>query len=125
MIVADTDVLIDFLSGSGPGLDAVAQHLEQGDLWTTVISRFELLCGVKTGKQERLISQLLRALPPLPLDESSSDSAAAIMKGLRTSGIDIGMADCLIAGIVLDNDGTLLTRNIKHFERIEGLKLVR
>jgi len=33
------------------------------------------------------------------------------------------MADSLIAGIVLTPDAILLTRNRKHFERVEGLKL--
>jgi predicted nucleic acid-binding protein len=34
------------------------------------------------------------------------------------------MADSLIAGIALVNDLSLLTRNRKHFERIEGLRLL-
>ena len=123
MIIADTDVLIDFLAGTGPGMEAVAHHLKQGNLCTTVITRFELLCGARTKKQKRLISQLLRTLPALPLDESATDSAAAIRNDLRAVGKEIGMADSLIAGIVLDNDCILLTRNRKHFEPIDGLKL--
>ncbi len=39
-------------------------------------------------------------------------------------GIDIGMADSFIAGLVRDNDGILLTKNRKHIEPIDGLKLV-
>jgi predicted nucleic acid-binding protein len=33
------------------------------------------------------------------------------------------MADSLIAGIVLAQAATLLTRNRRHFERVAGLKL--
>jgi predicted nucleic acid-binding protein len=33
------------------------------------------------------------------------------------------MADSQIAGIVLAQDGVLLTRNRKHFERVDTLKL--
>ena len=33
------------------------------------------------------------------------------------------MADSLIAGIVLHSGGRLLTRNVRHFERVEGLTL--
>ena len=36
----------------------------------------------------------------------------------------IGLADILSAGICLANDLPLLTRNVEHFNRIEGLKLV-
>jgi predicted nucleic acid-binding protein len=33
------------------------------------------------------------------------------------------MADSLIAGIVISNGGTLLTRNRRHFERIPDIRL--
>ena len=35
------------------------------------------------------------------------------------------MGDSLIAGIVLSAGGMLLTRNRRHFERIEGLDLAK
>lgn len=124
IIVADTDVLIDFLAGADPGSEAVAHHLELGNLSTTVITRFELLCGARTKKQEHQIKQLLRTLPTLLLGESAADSSAAIRNDLRAAGKEIGMADSLIAGIVLNKDCILLTRNRKHFEPIDGLKLV-
>jgi predicted nucleic acid-binding protein len=33
------------------------------------------------------------------------------------------MADCMIAGTCIVAGGVLLTRNLKHFERVPGLKL--
>ena len=39
MMVADTDVLIDFLEGRAPAADRVALELDRGQLRTTVISR--------------------------------------------------------------------------------------
>jgi len=124
MIVADTDALIDFLSGAEPGAGLVAGYLKGGDLWITVINRFELLAGIQSRKQEKIIQQLLRALPTLPLDEQSADSAAAVRSDLISKGADIGMADCLIAGIVLEQGASLLTRNKQHFSRVEGISLV-
>lgn len=38
MIVADTDVLIDFLTGSNPGFARVRAMLERGPLRTTAIT---------------------------------------------------------------------------------------
>jgi len=35
----------------------------------------------------------------------------------------IADTDVLIAGICLERNGILLTRNMKHFERVEGLSL--
>jgi predicted nucleic acid-binding protein len=36
----------------------------------------------------------------------------------------IGLADILSAGICLSNNLPLLTRNVEHFNRVEGLRLV-
>ena len=123
MIVADTDVLIDFLAGCAPASQQVALELERGRLVTTAVSRFELLCGARNTRQERTIRELLDALPTLPLDQEAADQAAAVRKALERSGEGIGMADSLIAGITLAQGGILLTRNRRHFERIAGLQL--
>jgi predicted nucleic acid-binding protein len=47
MIVADSDVLIDFLEGRQPGAQAVAAALAAGQLQVTAISCFELLSGAR------------------------------------------------------------------------------
>jgi tRNA(fMet)-specific endonuclease VapC len=123
MIIADTDVLIDFLAGKGSGAESVARELESGELRTTVITRFELLSGVRTARQGSAVGQLLAAVPALPIDESAADTAAEVRRSLEAAGLGIGMADSLIAGVVLRNGGSLLTRNWRHFERVGGLNL--
>jgi tRNA(fMet)-specific endonuclease VapC len=123
MIVADTDVLIDFLAGRGEGADAVARELRQGDLHTTSVTRFELLSGAKSTRQMSAVAKLLAALPALPLDEAAADTAAEVRRTLEASGTGVGMADSLIAGTVLRHGGSLLTRNRSHFSRVRGLTL--
>lgn len=123
MIVADTDVLIDFLQGVSPGADRVALELQHGRLATTAVSRFELLAGARTGRQRRLVRDLLSALATLPLDSDAADRAAEVRRRLEDTGTGIGMGDSLIAGTVLARDGVLLTRNRRHFERVRGLSL--
>lgn len=123
MMVADTDVLIDFLQNVAPTARRIQLELEHHSLTTTVITRFELLAGTRSARQLRLVDELLKALPCLPLDEASADRAADIRRSLSTSGVDIGMGDSLIAGIVLTHAGMLLTRNRRHFERVPELAL--
>ncbi len=123
MIVADTDVLIDYLAGRGPARQPIAIALEQGNLCTTAVTRFELLCGARNARQENAIQVLLAALPTLTLDENAADRAASVRRKLERSGETIGMADSLIAGIVLCHGGIFLTRNRRHFERVIGLAL--
>lgn len=123
MIVADTDVLIDFLEGVEPVASRVADEIEAG-LSTTAVSRFELRAGAGSDKQEKAVSGLLDALLTLPLDSVAADRAAAVRLELERAGAGIGMADSLIAGIALTHAATLLTRNRRHFGRVPGLKLV-
>ena len=121
MIVADTDVLIDFLSGSEPMASRIAIELEHADLHTAAVTRFELVAGARSARQQVAVADLLAALPVLRLDAAAADRAAAVRLALESKGQPIGMADCLIAGIVLEHDGILLTRNVRHFKRVDGL----
>jgi tRNA(fMet)-specific endonuclease VapC len=125
MMVADTGVLIDFLDGRAPVAARIALELQHGQLRTTVITRFELLGGARTARQQEVVGTLLGALPCLPLDEPAADRAAEIRRALEGDGAGIGMADSLIAGIVVTHRGVLLTRNRRHFARVPGLALGR
>ncbi len=123
MIVADTDVLIDYLAGREPSASRVALELNAASFGTTAITRFELLAGARSERQRGLVQTLLDALPALPLDATAADRAAEVRRELEARGEGIGMADSLIAGIVLTHGAVLLTRNTRHFERVPGLHL--
>jgi tRNA(fMet)-specific endonuclease VapC len=123
LIVADSDVLIDFLAGREPAASRVAVELESRTFGTTVVTRFEMLAGARDATAEGILRRLLDPLTTLPLDRAAADRAASVRRALEQRGSGIGMADSLIAGIVLVHDGMLLTRNRKHFDRVEGLKL--
>jgi predicted nucleic acid-binding protein len=123
MIIADTDILIDYLAGRRPGAEAVSRALRQGQLQTTTLNCFELLAGVGNIRQQEGALALLASMPILPLDFDAARRAAEVHRQLARSGIRIGMGDSLIAGIVLARGATLLTRNIRHFERVPGLPL--
>jgi tRNA(fMet)-specific endonuclease VapC len=125
MIVADTDVLIDFLAGREPVAGRVSDELRRANLATTVITRFEMLSGARGARELEIIGRLLDSMKTVPLDPTAADRAAAVRRGLERKGTGIGMADSLIAGIVLTVGGVLLTRNRRHFERIEGLDLAK
>jgi tRNA(fMet)-specific endonuclease VapC len=122
-IVADTDVLIDFLAGFEPAASRIALELESGGLKTTAVTRFELLAGATTARQQAAVRTLMDAVPALPLDARAADRAAEVRRALEKQGKPIGMGDSLIAGIVLAAGGILLTRNVKHFDRVEGLRV--
>lgn len=60
----------------------------------------------------------------LPLDAEAATLAVRAGASLRVSGATIPMADLAIGGICLSLGVPLLTRNRRHFDRIEGLRLV-
>jgi predicted nucleic acid-binding protein len=122
-IIADTDVLIDFLAGRDPAASRIALEIRSGALRTTTISRFELLAGARTARQRATVLELLDAIPALALDTQAADRAAEVRRTLERAGTPIGMGDSLIAGIVLAAGGTLFTGNTKHFERVDRLRL--
>lgn len=123
MIVADSDVLIDFLRGRGEGARRVAIELETRSFATTAITAFELRSGARTARQKRAVDLLLDAMTVLPFGAEEARAAAEVRRQVESEGQPIGMADYMIAGVCIVADGILLTRNRKHFERIKGLKL--
>ena len=125
MIIADTDVLIDYLEGRRPGAEAVSQALRRDLLQTTTINYFELLAGARRRRQQGSVRALLESIQVLPLDVDAARKAAEVRQQLERSGIGIGMGDSLIAGIALARGATLLTRNQRHFERVPGLPLAK
>ncbi len=87
MTLADTDVLIDFLAGREPAAERVARELASGNLWTTVITRFEMLSGARSARETKIIGELLDSMKIVPLDVSAADRAANIRRALERTGI--------------------------------------
>ena len=125
MILADTDVLIDFLVGVQPVKNQIAEYIQAERLQTTAVTCFELLSGVGENKRGHAVRQLLDALNVLPLDRNAARHAAEVRQNLERAGQAIGMGDSLIAGIALAHILPLFTRNAAHFERVESLELIK
>ena len=123
MIVADTDVLIDFLRGRGEAAKRVALELTTRSFGTTAITAFELRSGARTSNQRKGIDTLLDAMTVLSFGPEEARVAADLRRQLEGQGQGIGMADYMIAAVCIVSDGVLLTRNRRHFERVEGLRL--
>jgi len=121
VIVADTDVLIDALKGAEPSLGTVRKLLEGAGLATTAVTAFELLAGARIEHEQQEVENLIGGMTVLPVDLEAARRGAEVHRALRASGLAIGAADRLIAGIVLAQGGRLLTRNEREFARVPGL----
>ncbi len=87
----------------------------------------ELAYGVeKSTHQARnrdRLEQLLLEFTVLPWSHTAMWHYARHFHALRQKGQTIGHMDLLIAAQALAEDATLVTNNLREFERIEGLKL--
>ena len=84
---------------------------------------FEILSGADTPQREFWKGFLHRAVR-LPFDERTAEIAADIFRKLRQKNIRLESCDVFIAATAVANDLPLATLNRKHFEQIEGLKLL-
>jgi tRNA(fMet)-specific endonuclease VapC len=124
LIVLDTDVIIDFFSGTSPGTHVTSELLSHERAILTSISVFELYAGVEGKKRLHQIETMIQNLMILPLDLSGAAIAGRIYTELKLKGQLIGIQDILIAGICLSNGLPLYTKNVSHFSKIEGIQLI-
>ncbi|AMR25659.1 hypothetical protein A0257_00195 [Hymenobacter psoromatis] len=98
-----------------------------GVLQFSIIIYYESLSGLlyrDARQQMRQFQQLAALHQVVPLTIESVAISAQIEATLRSRGQSIGPTDTLITGIALANNLQLATNNTRHFERIEGLRLV-
>ncbi len=121
-LVIDSDVVIDQLREHEFTLQRAVEHF---DCMLTAISLYELNAApYYTDEQRAALAELLSVVQILTFDMPAANQAAQVSRTLASRGRLIGVPDILTAGICLSNDLPLLTRNVEHFNRIEGLKLV-
>lgn len=82
----------------------------------SVVTRCELFSG--RNVDETVLRRTLSVLEEVPLDRVTAEAAGRLR---RTA--DMALADALIAACALEHDLSLMTRNVRHFERVPGLLL--
>jgi predicted nucleic acid-binding protein len=94
----------------------------------TVFNHAELYRGAflssNVAKNLRIIEEFVKKLEIVPFSTDDSIIYAKIYAELKKSGEFIGDLDEMIASIVIREDETLYTRNVKHYEKIPSLKFV-
>ncbi len=120
--VLDSDVLIDYLRGAGPGRDVVRTLIQGPGYRVTAVTAFELALGRSYRANPHPVHAVLAA-PLLTLSRKAGLRGGALLSELRAGGASIGVRDAMQAGICLETGTTLVTRNVSHFERVPGLSI--
>lgn len=125
----DTSILIHLIKNKPPSVAERINSLgEDAALGMSFFTYAELLKGAErsTRKPEvlRRLDQLTRQVPVLyQVSRSLCEHYAVQFTRLKEAGTPIGANGLWIACHALAEDATLVTHNLREFERVEGLRL--
>jgi predicted nucleic acid-binding protein len=127
-LLADTTFIIDIMKDD---TSAVRKAKDLSDASVSILvgtpTIFELYIGVglsvRSSEEREKVLSTLRSLPHLALDAASASKAGIIYAQRFKEKTKIDPEDAMLAGIAIQNNEPLLTRNRKDFAGIPDLKL--
>lgn len=122
----DTDWAIDYLRGDAQVAHDL-QRLGKEVRFISIISVAELWEGIYGARDpsaaQAKLDELLAGVGILGIDVATARIFGEHRARLRQEGRLIDNLDLLIAATCLQHDLRILTNNVAHFERIEGLQI--
>lgn len=106
-VMVDSDIVIDHIRG--------IRQLPPLPLAYSVITRCELFAG---RDDPQTLRRLLAPMQEFPIDSEIAERGGALKRESR-----VPTPDALIAATALKHRLPLMTRNLRHFERVPGLTL--
>ena len=122
LAMLDTSSCIDILRGH-----PLPEDWRHYQFCISSIVETELWAGVfhSGGETERIkVEKLLASVEVLPFDGKAARASGEILGILAKAGKTIGDFDCQIAGQAVSLRAPLATKNRRHFNRIESLRLL-
>jgi len=128
MVIADSCFIIDLMRKNKPALEKLEELKEAQQIqYITSPTVMELAVGVALAalpkNEQKRVDEILSGFQIISLDTSSAWCAGIEIGRLRKSGKIVDPIDGQIAGIALQHDEVIVTRNVKHFKLIKGLKI--
>jgi len=126
MYLLDTDTVIYSLKGH-PTVKLNLERHRNAILKISVVTLMELYYGAY--KSQKVMSNLGKiksieeAIEIVPLGRESAEVFAMLKATLQKAGTPLDDFDLILAACAFAHDLVLVTNNIKHFKRIEGLRL--
>ena len=128
MYLLDTNICI-FVLNRGPGFERIIRRMDglsRGDVLVSSASAAELQFGAwaSARKQDNLLrlERFLAEFEVLPFEENAARAYGQLRAALKELGSPIGPFDTLIAGHSLSIGATLVTNNLREFQRVPGLR---
>ena len=107
---------------------ARVRRFATGEEAISVISYGEVIDGALGASEPAAaladVQELMRAFILVGVDAAVAETFGRLRNSLRRGGARLEDCDLLIAATALSVGLTLVTRNVRHFERITGLSLL-
>lgn len=127
MYVFDTNVLSE-ITNRRPNAAVVAKLMacDPALRFASEMTRYELRYGAallppENPMWQRILDEVVPRFTWLPIDAAVCMCTADLTAALRRSGRMLDWADLFIAATALVHGKVIVTRNVRHFDRIEGL----
>lgn len=127
-LILDSDVIIDHLNNKSDYLSSIVSNSDE-DLFISIITWSEIVYGVK--KSKNLINDYKQFtnfivdlnIKILEFDLKIADKFIDLKINLEKRGVRLEDFDLIIASTAIVNGLVLVTKNIKHFSRVQKLEL--
>jgi tRNA(fMet)-specific endonuclease VapC len=134
MIHLDTSIVIDLLRETarerpGPAFEALETLDDDEPLGVCAHVACELRAGAelarKPVKEHEELDRLLSGLIVVYPDVRFATAYGRLLASIERTGRPVAAMDLLIATAAVLDDATLLTRNVRDFQRVPGLRVLR
>ena len=122
MYTLDTNVLIYHFRGDTEATKSLEYLLKnENSFFISIITKIELFCYPEiTQKEITLFKDFLQNAVVIYLDNTIADFVTEIRKNYK-----LKLPDATIAATAIYTNSTLITRNIKDFEKIKKLDIIK
>ena len=119
----DTGVFINYLRTKDKSTTILQKLSDEAELYISSITLYELYMGATSPQKWLDVKILTDDIPELVSSKNIAEKAAIIYQELKKENKIIEFKDIFIAATALIHDLPVLTTDIKHFTRVNGLKL--
>ena len=124
-IIIDTSILIDFYRKQKKEKSKFYELIEQNHSFAvSVITEYEILVG-SDRLQDEYWQSVFSKLDILPLTSGVIQEAVEFYRKMKKTNTIIEIPDIMIGATSVYYDLELATLNRKHFERLEGVKILK
>lgn len=128
-VLIDASILIEAERGR-LDLEPHVARRQDDDSFLSVITASELLHGVhraaqpeQRARRSAFVEGILERFPLLPVDLATARAHARIWAELSAAGMLIGPHDLWLAATCIAHGLTVITANVREFERVPGLQV--